>query len=918
MSEPRKPASARPKPARSFSGRLGGAARRANSRTRPENDAARPSTEDQVPASHQPPGSATTLPVPTVASTRRAVAKRLGLEPDPDPAHGVEIIDTPSVMVHHQADLLNFVLSTLGIGVMVLLAIYAHGTTEGVTQDVRGVSTVLRNILLVPANVLEGLLTVAVPLLVLTELAIRRLGRQVLEALAAAVLGLLLAAATLWLVRTWGSNALVSSLTVVIDNTPDLAIPALLSAIAGLLTAAGTRARRRTVRWSWNLLWIVLGISLITGQISLPGAVITVLLGRVAGLAVRFVAGVYSERAYGAELVAGIRRAGFQPVRLVRVDGSDEEGHLIATERAREPAAAALARSGDKRVYEMTAGNGERFDVIALDGDRQVIGQLGRFWRSIRLRGIDRRRVISLRQVAERSALLGYTARAAGVRTPRIFGLAEAADSMLLVQQHPADAIPLSDVPESELTDAVLDRIWRQVQLAHEAGIAHRALTADVVLLGGVHSAATGRIPAVGADDIPNGDSSPIAQVWLTSWENGDVASSDLARRMDLVQLVALLALRVGADRALASASRIVSDEQLAAIGPLLQTVGLPRSTRDEARKHKGIITELRTALVNRVPAADVEPQPLVKFGARRVLMIAFALAAGFVILAVLNIQEISASLQGASPWWTLVAFTFGMITFLGAAMTLIGFSPVRLNSWHVLLTEIAASFVAAFAPAGVGPATLNLRLLTKRGASGALAVATVALIQVSGFLVTVGLLVAISLATGSGGALRQLPSAKVLTGLLLLAAALGIVFVVPAARRWVLKKIVPSLQQMWPRLAAVLGQPGKLAFGLGGSLVVTAGYLAAFYASIHAFGQSIPLVNLTLIYLLASAIGSAIPTPGGMGGVEGALSAGLIGAGIAAPIAFSIAVLLRVLTYYIRIPMGWFAMRYLERRNIL
>jgi glycosyltransferase 2 family protein len=860
------------------------------------------------------------LPVPTVASTRRAFAKRLGLDPDPDPAHGVEIIDTPSVMVHHQADLLNFVLSTLGIGVMILLAIYAHGTTQGVTQDVRGVSTLLRNILLVPANVLEGLLTVAVPILVLTELAIRRLGRQVLEALAAAVLGLLLAVATLWLVRTWGSTALVSSLTVVIDDKRDLAVPALLSAIAGLLTAAGTRARRRTVRWSWNLLWIVLGISLITGQISLPGAVITVLLGRVAGLAVRFAAGVYSERAYGAELVAGIRRAGFQPVRLVRVDGNDDEGHLIATatERAQGPSATALARSGDKRVYEMTTGNGERFDVIALDGDRQVIGQLGRFWRSLRLRGIDRRRVVSLRQVAERSALLGYTARAAGVRTPRIFGLAEAADSMLLVQQHPLDAVPLSDIPESELTDAVLDRIWRQVQLAHEAGIAHRALTADVVLLGGAHSAVTGRVPEVSADDIPNGDNSPIAQVWLTSWENGDVASSDLARRMDLVQLVALLALRVGADRALASAARIVSDEQLAAIGPLLQTVGLPRSTRDEARKHKGIIAELRIALVNRVPAADVEPQPLVKFGARRVLMIAFALAAAFVILAVLNIQEISASLHGASPWWTLVAFTFGMITFLGAAMNLIGFSPVRLNSWHVLLTEIAASFVAAFAPAGVGPATLNLRLLTKRGASGALAVATVALIQVSGFLVTVGLLVTISLATGSGGALRQLPSAKVLTALLLLAAALGIVFAVPTARRWVLKKIVPSLQQMWPRLAAVLGQPGRLAMGLGGSLVVTAGYLAAFYASIHAFGQSIPLVELTLIYLLASAIGSALPTPGGMGGTEAALSVGLANAGIASPIAFSIAVLLRVLTYYIRIPMGWFAMRYLERRNIL
>ena len=85
-----------------------------------------------------------------------------------------------------------------------------------------------------------------------------------------------------------------------------------------------------------------------------------------------------------------------------------------------------------------------------------------------------------------------------------------------------------------------------------------------------------------------------------------------------------------------------------------------------------------------------------------------------------------------------------------------------------------------------------------------------------------------------------------------------------------------------------------------------------------QAFGQSIPLVDLALIYLLGSALGSAAPTPGGMGTIEVALIGGLATAGIPLPIATSAVVLFRVLTYYIRIPMGWFAMRYLERRNIL
>ena len=44
---------------------------------------------------------------------------------------------------------------------------------------------------------------------------------------------------------------------------------------------------------------------------------------------------------------------------------------------------------------------------VALDGDRQVIGALSRLWRSLRLRGIEGRSFVSLRQAAERAALLG-------------------------------------------------------------------------------------------------------------------------------------------------------------------------------------------------------------------------------------------------------------------------------------------------------------------------------------------------------------------------------------------------------------------------------------------------------------------------------------------------------------------------------
>src|SRR5690606_39580877 len=93
----------------------------------------------------------------------------------------------------------------------------------------------------------------------------------------------------------------------------------LVAALAALLTTIGPRDRRPTVRWSWNLLWVVLVLTVIRGALTLPGAVVTVLLGRLVGLGGRWLVGVFNERAEGIDLVQGLRRAGLDPVRVVRL-----------------------------------------------------------------------------------------------------------------------------------------------------------------------------------------------------------------------------------------------------------------------------------------------------------------------------------------------------------------------------------------------------------------------------------------------------------------------------------------------------------------------------------------------------------------------------------------------------------------------
>ncbi|MFJ2298644.1 flippase-like domain-containing protein [Oerskovia paurometabola] len=898
----------------------------------------------------------------------------------------VMVVDTPESRVRHPSDLVGIVLCALGVALVMFMSVYAHGTTAGVAEDVQGFSDLLARILFIPVAVLEGLVTLAIPTAVLIELGIRKLGRQVVESIAAAALGMILGIAVTYSVLTFGSDDLVQGLSVRIRGEWQLSIPGYVAAISGLLTAAGPRTRRRTVAWSWNLLFIALGVVLITAQVSLPGAIITLLLGRIAGNTVRWVSGVRSERAYGPHLVDGVRRAGYSPTALVRVRdvsqpaelaeaaedpitevnadgeitgevhvgvvrvaGSDEDSALTAdaritgdhlsgalgegvvepAEAPSDPAAIALARSGDNRVYAMFTEDGVRRDVVVLDGDRQVVGFLTRLWRSLRLRGIEGRAAISLKAVAERTALLAYAARAAGVRTPRLLGVAESDDSMILVQEHAVGAVSLRDLPDDEVTDAVLTEAWHQIQLAHDAGLSHRALTSDVMLVSrgepgrtsthpagsgpGTGSAAVDLSPRSGTE-IP--DDSEV-KVWLTGWEQGDIASSELSRRMDLTQMVALLALRVGAERAVASAVSVLPGEDIAAIGPLLQSIALPVSTREEMRANKELFKDLRAALVERLPETDVEPQRITRFGARTIITLTLTIVAVTVVVTTMNFQQITAAVSEANPWWAVVSFALGVLTWFGAALTFVAFSPVKLPMMRATLTQMAGSFVALAAPAGIGPAALNLRMLTKRGVSTPMAVATVALVQVSQFVITILLLVVLSMTARSGG-LIKLPSTTVLLAITGVALAVIATLLVPAVRRWVLAKIRPTVQQVWPRLSEMLSQPGRLALGFGGNIVMTLGYVLAFDAALAAFGQELALVDVAVIYLVGNAAGAAVPTPGGLGAIEGALIVGLTAAGIPPALATSATFLFRLATYWARIPIGWGAMRYLQRKGDL
>ena len=112
--------------------------------------------------------------------------------------------------------------------------------------------------------------------------------------------------------------------------------------------------------------------------------------------------------------------------------------------------------------------------------------------------------------------------------------------------------------------------------------------------------------------------------------------------------------------------------------------------------------------------------------------------------------------------------------------------------------------------------------------------------------------------------------------------------------------------------------RPRKLAMGFGGAISLTLTYILCLSACVAAFGGSVPIAKIGVVYLTGATLGAIIPTPGGLGTVEAALIAGLTAAGVPGAVAISAVLLFRLLTFWLPVPVGWVALNFLERRHAL
>jgi len=546
------------------------------------------------------------------------------------------------------------------------------------------------------------------------------------------------------------------------------------------------------------------------------------------------------------------------------------------------------------RHYAVATQDGSQLDVVVFDRDQQAAGAFYRLYRWVRVQGqVSRNVPLSVYHTIERRALLSYATEDAGVPTPRLRSLVRVGPEAAVLAYDHCEGTALAQ-RNPGYSDAELGRIWDAVTQLHAHHVTHRGLTAD-------------RIVFMAGD-----------RVMLLDPGDGDVAASDLQIHLDLAQLIAELALFVGPEKSAGLAVEKVAGSELVAVLPLLQPVALARSTRKALRRRRDVLPTVRKMLLAAVPGGEVTPVQLERIRPRTLVTLVASVAAIYLLAGELARASPGSVLRSADWRWGVAALALSAVTYVGAALSLSGFVSERLNFFRTLLVQLASSFVTLVTPAAVGGAALNVRYLQRRKIPASVAVASVGVSQVVAFVLHILLLIVFAAIAGTGTKDPITPPTWayfVLAGLVILA---GVVLAVPAGRRLVRARLSPTFGQVLPRLLEAAQHPRKLAEGVGGALLLSLAYILCLAACVAAFGRSVPFAKIGFVYLTGSAIGSIIPTPGGLGAVEAALTAGLTAAGVPGAVAVSAVLLFRLLTFWLPVPFGWAALNFLERQQDL
>ncbi|WP_431679352.1 lysylphosphatidylglycerol synthase domain-containing protein [Kitasatospora sp. KL5] len=770
--------------------------------------------------------------------------------------------------VRHPAALTRALIGLAVTGLILLIAQYAQGTAGGMDADVVEGSGLLPRppVRLVAAVSAAALLVV--PLAFAVGRLLRRAGRQIADGVLAAVLAYALSLALD--LAAGGLTALTHPSPEGIGRTDP--VYGHLAPVLAFMTAVGTGGLPRW-RTAVAATLTTAGLSgLLTGYATPLSVLLGLLVGWTSAHLVAWGLGEPTREPSELQIWVTLRNAGARP-NTVRVAGPCR--YLVTQHQDRPD-----------------------LDVRLLDRRASALGLPHHVWQLLRLRTAPLPLGLrSLRAGLEHQTLLAHAAAAAGVRTPEPLAAAElGADAALVAYRH-LPGRPLAEVPTAEVTDELLTDAWQQLQLLQRRCIAHRALTPDAVRIG------------------------PDGGVQLAELAHGEIAAGELLLRLDVAGMLTVLALRAGAERTVATGVAVLGPAAIGAALPLLQPIALPRATREALSAQPELAAAIRAEVLRCRPQAPVEPVRLERLRPRTLATVAAGMAGGYLLLQALFGAGLDSfrAVSDADPLWLAAAVLAAAASYGAATMGFVGFVPERLDPRSALAAQVAGSFVKLVSPGGVGGVALNTRFLQCSGIPTAQALSSVGAAQLLGLVLHLLQLAVFTTMLGLGPQADLPDPAWLAAGLGLVAVVLLSALAVPWLRRRIAGLLRPLRAEVLPRLLDLVQQPRKLAVGVAGQLLVSMAFVACLYCCALAVGAKPSFSAVAVVFLAGNAAGSAAPTPGGAGVVEGLLTEGLVHTGgMDQGSAFAAVMLFRLLVFLLPVLPGWLAFTWLQRRRAL
>ena len=637
------------------------------------------------------------------------------------------------------------------------------------------------------------------------------------------------------------------------------------TAFVAFLVGSDLVRRSRWSRWCAVSVTALLLTGLAVTTLT-PFAVVFVLFGGLlAGWVVRWLLGAASVRPGPAELARWLRERGVAVSDLVP-DDRHPGGRLAGS-----------------------LGDGTRIDVHLADRDTRGLGVVRRLWSLVRLRPVAAGHVaLSSRIQLQQLALASCLAQKAGVLSPSVLFLGQApSETLVLVMGRPPGHRPGEPVNEDSATS-----LFASLRALHDAGVAHRDLRLENLVTAG----RTAGFSSLGVA-VPG--------------------AGELVRRLDVAQLLATLGRSAGPAQTVRALRAGYGPADEASVAAVMQPIALAPWGWSAMRGAQGCLTEVRHELLG--PDITVPVAHLERFRWRTVASTVALTVAAYLLVSQISKVNLLATLASINPGWFAVALLGSAVTYLAAAQNLAAFVPKRLSPLRGFAVQLATAFVGVALPPTVGHVAVNARYLHRQDVDEGAIGAAVTLSQVVNVVTTVLLLVVLGLLTGSGlSRFKIAPAPDVLIGAGGIAAVIAILLAIPPVRGKLKNAVWPHVRSVWPRFLDALSHPWRLTGSAAANLLLTFAYLVAFIASLRAVGAHPALLPAAVVYLAGNTVGSAAPTPGGIGGVEAVLAAGLTAMGVPATQAIPAVLVFRVATFWLPIPAGWVSYVLLQRRGIL